>query len=89
MKSSLLRMVARLPQGAVVLPDLDLSMSREVWDELGAAGDPQADPPMARGDAVTHPQYHLKLLLNRMGVARDEVQPWHRAGLGKGPPTPP
>jgi ATP-dependent helicase/nuclease subunit B len=29
---------------------------------------------------VTHPQYHLKLLLNRMGVARGEVQPWHRSG---------
>jgi len=82
----LLRAVARLPQGAVVLPDLDLSMSGEVWDELGHAGDPDAEPPMARGDAVTHPQYHLKLLLNRMGVARGEVQPWHRAGLGKGPP---
>src|SRR5205814_316114 len=39
-----------------------------------------------RGDAVSQPQYHLKLLLNRMGVARGEVEPWHRAGLGKGPP---
>jgi len=84
--ATLLRTVARLPQGAVVLPDLDLSMSREVWDELGQAGAPDADSPLARGDAVTHPQYHLKLLLNRMGVNRDEVQPWHRAGLGKGPP---
>jgi len=82
----LLRTVARLPQGAVVLPDLDLSMSGEVWDELGHAGDPGTEPPMARGDAVTHPQYHLKLLLNRMAVSRDEVQPWHRAGIGKGPP---
>ncbi|HYD23500.1 MAG TPA: double-strand break repair protein AddB [Croceibacterium sp.] len=82
----LLRTVARLPQGAVVLPDLDLSLSRAVWDELGHAGAPDAGPPMARGDAVTHPQYHLKLLLNRMKVSRDEVQPWHRAGLGKGPP---
>ena len=36
---------------------------------------------------MTHPQYHLKLLLNRMGVAREEVQQWHRAGLGKGPPA--
>jgi ATP-dependent helicase/nuclease subunit B len=75
-----------LPQGAVILPDLDLSMEAEVWNELGHAGAPDADPPLARGDAVTHPQYHLKLLLNRMGVNRAEVQPWHRAGLGKGPP---
>jgi ATP-dependent helicase/nuclease subunit B len=84
--AALLRTVARLPQGAVVLPDLDLGMSAEVWDELGHAGAPDADPPMARGDAVTHPQYHLKLLLNRMRISRDEVQPWHRAGLGAGPP---
>ena len=84
--AELLRVVSELPQGAVILPDLDLSMSDEVWDELGHAGAPDADPPLARGDAVTHPQYHLKLLLNRMGVNRGEVQPWHRAGLGKGPP---
>ena len=84
--AALLRRIARLPNGAVVLPDLDLSMSREVWDELGAAGARDADPPIARDDAVTHPQYHLKVLLNRLWVSREEVQPWHRAGLGKGPP---
>ena len=85
--AALLRAVSELPQGAVVLPDLDLSMSEAVWEELGSAGDPGAETPFARGDAVTHPQYHLKLLLNRMGVARGEVQPWHRAGLGRGPPA--
>ncbi|QZH75616.1 MAG: PD-(D/E)XK nuclease family protein [Erythrobacter sp.] len=82
----LLRTVSELPQGAVVLPDLDLSMDHAVWEELGGAGDPAAETPFGRSDAVTHPQYHLKLLLNRMGVARGEVQPWHRAGLAKGPP---
>ncbi|WP_305096253.1 PD-(D/E)XK nuclease family protein [Croceibacterium aestuarii] len=84
--AGLLRVVSELPGGAVILPDLDLSMDPAVWDELGHAGAPEADPPLARGDAVTHPQYHLKLLLNRMGVNRSEIQPWHRAGLGKGPP---
>ncbi|MGZ3246443.1 MAG: double-strand break repair protein AddB [Croceibacterium sp.] len=84
--AELLRAVSELPEGAVILPDLDLSMPPEVWDELGEAGAPDCDPPFARGDAVTHPQYHLKLLLNRMGIARGEVEPWHRAGLGKGPP---
>ncbi|BBC72876.1 helicase [Altererythrobacter sp. B11] len=84
--AALLRAVARLPQGAVVLPDLDLSMDDAVWEELGSAGAPDAETPFGRDDAVTHPQYHLKLLLNRMGVARGEVQHWHRAGLGKGPP---
>ncbi len=82
----LLRTVSELPQGAVILPDLDLSMSAEVWEELGSAGDPEAETPFGKGDAVTHPQYHLKLLLGRMGVAREEVQQWHRAGLAKGPP---
>lgn len=84
----LLKVIAQLPQGAVILPDLDLSMDDAVWDELGCAGAPQelGGPVFARGDVVTHPQYHLKLLLNRMGVARGEVQQWHRAGLGKGPP---
>lgn len=84
----LLKIVSQLPRGAVILPDLDLAMSDEVWAELGCAGAPgnAGDPPIARNDAVTHPQYHLKLLLNRMGVGRGEVQQWHRAGASKGPP---
>jgi ATP-dependent helicase/nuclease subunit B len=84
--AKLLRTVSELPQGAVILPDFDLDMADAVWDELGSAGAPEAETPLAPGDAVTHPQYHLKLLLARMGVAREEVRHWHRAGLGKGPP---
>lgn len=84
----LLRTVSEMPLGAVILPDLDLTMDVKVWDELGCAGAPNdpGDPPFERGDAVTHPQYHLKLLLNRMGVARGEVQAWHRKGEGAAPP---
>ena len=85
--AAMLRIISELPQGAVILPDYDLSMPAEVWDELGSAGSTQAETPFARGDAVTHPQYHLKLLLNRMGVGRGEVQHWHRAGQGRGPPA--
>ncbi len=86
--ASLLRVVSELPRGAVILPDLDLAMTEEVWDELGAAGarDNPGDPPFGPGDAVTHPQFHLKLLLNRMGVNRAEVQPWHRRGLAAAAP---
>src|SRR3546814_17228103 len=64
-------------------------MGQAAWDELGRAG--QAEAPggavFVRGDAVTHPQYHLKLLLNRMGVARGEVMPWHRRGISAAEPA--
>ena len=85
--AQLLRAIADLPKGALVLPDLDLSMEAEVWDELGQAGAAGEDGLFGKHDAVTHPQYHLKLLLNRMGVARGEVEHWHRAGMSKGPPA--
>jgi ATP-dependent helicase/nuclease subunit B len=85
----LLRVVAETPRGAVILPDLDLALDDEIWDSLGTAGAPAelGDPPIGRTDAVTHPQYHLKLLLNRMGVARGEFEPWHRSGLSPAPPA--
>ncbi len=82
----LLRTVADLDKGAVILPDFDLTMPDGVWDELGRAGAAPApgETPFAREDAVTHPQYHLKLLLNRMGVARAEVQSVASQGDGGG-----
>ncbi len=85
----LLRVVSDLPDGAVILPDLDLAMEQAVWEELGTAGALRqpGDAPFQRSDAVTHPQYHLKLLLNRMGIARAEVRQWHRKGVGAAPPT--
>ena len=85
----LLRTVADLPEGAVVLPDLDLSLSDAVWDALGTAGNTESagDPVFACGDVVTHPQYHLKLLLARMGIARGEVSAWHRSGPAAAPPA--
>ena len=85
----LLRVVAELPMGAVVLPDLDLAMDDAAWEELGRAG--AADEPggavFGADDALSHPQYHLKLLLNRMGVNRAEVQQWHRRGIAAAEPA--
>lgn len=85
--ADLLKVIAALPNGAVILPDLVLTMDAEVWDELGvaAAPDAPAGETFGKGDAVTHPQYHLKVLLNRMSVARSEVTPWHRSGLAAAP----
>ena len=84
----LLRVVSELPEGSVILPDLDLSLSDEAWEELGNAGlaDEAQGEIIGRRDAPTHPQYHLKLLLNRMGVNRSEVQQWHRRGIGAANP---
>lgn len=83
----LLRTIADLPNGAVILPDLDLALDQETWDSLGCAGVPAepGGPPFGERDVLTHPQYHLKLLLGRMGIARAEVDPWHRAGLAAAP----
>ncbi len=85
----LLRVVAELPEGAVVLPDLDLAMGEAAWEELGLAGasTEPGGPVFGASDALTHPQYHLKLLLNRMGVNRAEVQQWHRRGIAAADPA--
>ena len=56
----LLATIARLPQGAVVLPGLDTEADDDTWEAIGP----------------THPQYALKGLLDRIGVERSEVTPW-------------
>lgn len=79
----LLRVVARLPRGMVVLPGLDLGMNDEEWDALGPVpGDGDAS---SRRALAAHPQYHLKLLLARMGTAREEVQDWAATSPFDGP----
>ena len=72
--AALVARVARMPEGMVVLPGLWLGdvFPDEEWDALG----PDED---GRGEA-THPQFHLKLLLDRLGVARGEVRLWRRSG---------
>jgi ATP-dependent helicase/nuclease subunit B len=75
----LLGAVARLESGMVVLPGVDLDLSREEWQALGPREpDRSGDRPLPALE--THPQYHLKLLLDRMGVAREEIRRWRRGG---------
>ena len=66
--AGLLHRVARLPEGFVVLPALSLAngLPEDEWDALG--------PDEHGRSEQTHPQYHLKLLLDRIAVAREEVQ---------------
>lgn len=76
--ADVLRVIARLPRGQVVLAGLDQHMTDEEWDEI-AGGEHSA--------AIdTHPQFHLRLLLDRMGVARGEVRLWRRASDHDAPP---
>ncbi len=56
----LLRIIAGLPTGAVVLPGLDTALGNEVWQELGE----------------NHPQSGLAQLLHGLGATRGDVRPW-------------
>ncbi len=75
----LLRTVARLPDGMVILPALDLALPQEEWDALGPH-DPDPVTGRRRASIETHPQFQLKLLLDRIGVGRKEVVAWRRGG---------
>src|SRR3546814_911018 len=57
----------------VVLPGLDRAMAAQEWDALGPT---RPDPENPARPLETHPQYHLKLLLDRMNASRDEVIEW-------------
>ena len=63
--AELMSVVARLPQGAVVLPGLDIGLDERSWNSL----------------SPTHPQFGLKQLLERLGVVRADVAPWQTLGL--------
>jgi len=56
--STLLNVIARLPHGMVILPALDKEMAEQEWKMV----------------AHTHPQYALKQLLGKIGIARNDVK---------------
>jgi ATP-dependent helicase/nuclease subunit B len=68
--AELLRTVSRMPNGMVVLPGMDLASPDEEWDAI------------ADKAVESHPQHHLRILLDRMDVARRDVARW-RWGDGK------
>ncbi|HEY8593364.1 MAG TPA: PD-(D/E)XK nuclease family protein [Sphingomicrobium sp.] len=77
--AALVARVARMEEGMVVLPGLWLAdvLPDEEWEALGPDD-------RGRGEQ-SHPQFHLKLLLERIGVARAEVQRWRWAGRSASP----
>lgn len=72
--AALLHRVARMEEGLVVLPALvdARTMPDAEWDALGPDENGRAEE--------THPQYHLKRLLERLSVQREEVHQWPAAG---------
>ncbi len=61
----LMQAVARLPQGALVLPGYDFDQPSHVWRSLD--------------DALTsedHPQFRFRKLMLGLGLTPDEIQPW-------------
>ena len=66
--------VARLPQGALVLPGFDASLPAAVWQRLG-----DDDP-----GAADHPQHGFRALADALGFDPAAVSAWHPAP----PPAP-
>ncbi|WP_208441287.1 double-strand break repair protein AddB [Bartonella raoultii] len=74
--SHLLKVIASLPKGAVVLPGLDLYMDEEQWEALGTTySEKTTDDVFDHAvNVFSHPQYHLKKLLSLMGCHRIDVR---------------
>jgi len=75
----LMRCVSELPDGMVVLAGLATEMEEREWQALGPHT-PDAATGRRRPSIETHPQFHVKLLLDRMGVNRGEFQLWREGG---------
>ncbi|MET3559529.1 ATP-dependent helicase/nuclease subunit B [Bartonella japonica] len=72
--SHLLKVIATLPKGAVVLPGLDLHMDEEQWEALDTMNEKTNDDSFDHAANVfSHPQYHLKKLLSLMKCHRMHV----------------
>ncbi|MCE9521414.1 MAG: double-strand break repair protein AddB, partial [Alphaproteobacteria bacterium] len=65
----LLKTIAYLPLGAVVLPGIDLALEREAWEATESG----------------HPQHGMGQLLVRMDATRADVEPWRAGEAAEGP----
>lgn len=62
---TLMKAVAKLPQGAIVLPGFDFDMPLAAWDDL--------KDPLTSED---HPQYRFRKLMDTLGISPQDVLPW-------------
>ncbi len=63
--AELLRVIARRKNGAVVLPGLDQALDKRAFALIGQANEPLPG----------HPQFGLKRLIEKIGIAREAVEP--------------
>ncbi|PJE27541.1 double-strand break repair protein AddB [Pseudooceanicola antarcticus] len=64
----LMQAVARLPQGAVLLPGFDFDLPQAIWEQL--------DDPLTGED---HPQFRFRKLMLGLGLEPSDVRPWAEA----------
>ncbi len=69
--ADLLGVIARLPQGSVVLPGLERHEDEKTWAALGPS----------------HPQFGMKRLLEHLGVLPRDVADWPAPGVEETPPS--
>ena len=76
--AELLGAIARLPNGAVVLPGLDREVDAQSWAKI--------DPKSAEFDLAQsgHPQFGLAQLLNTIGCDRADVRDWAHSETNAG-----
>jgi ATP-dependent helicase/nuclease subunit B len=66
--AELIAAIAKLDRGAVVLPGLDLDLDAPSWQLIGGRDGVDVSP------AVEHPQFAMQALLQRIGIAREQVR---------------
>lgn len=69
----LLKVIAHMPGGAIVLPGLDQAMDEASWTAIGG------DTP-GESSETSHPQFLMKRLLAVIGAARSDVGAWQVKG---------
>jgi ATP-dependent helicase/nuclease subunit B len=67
-----LQAVAKLPQGAVILPGLDTDLDEESWRGIGGKRDETGK--FTEHPASNHPQFAMHALLDRFGIKRSDVE---------------
>jgi len=67
-----LHAVAKLPQGAVILPGLDTDLDEESWRGIGGERDDNGR--FSEHPASNHPQFAMHALLERFGIKRGDVE---------------